>query len=149
VGTLYKITCTNCQDERQLSWGDGMFHLQFQCKYCYKLFNIPRNAPRPNRNGRLVPKFLEKHDFKSLPETPNNEIIRFADEFLKDYIETSSQWKHGDDEWDEYEIEKLISLITCECDSDIVHVTQHLPIETRCKYCGSSEHQKINIGTSD
>ena len=126
-----------------------MFHLQYQCICCSKLFNIPRNAPRPNRNARLVPKFLEKHDFRSAPAIPNNEIIRFTDEYLKNYIETRSQWKLGDDEWDDYEIEKLTSLAKCECDSDMVRVTENLQFEIRCQNCGSSRYQAINIGISD
>lgn len=149
MGTLYKTNCTNCSDERKLSWGDGMFHLQYQCQCCLKQFNIPRKAPRPNRNGREVPKFLEKHDFKSLPPTPSNEIIRFTDENLKAYLEARSQWQHGDDEWDEYELEQLISLVSCDCDSDVVHVTQETLITIACERCGFNNLQMTNIGTSD
>ena len=149
MGILYRITCNRCLDERELSWGDGMFHLQYLCNSCLNLFNIPRKAPRPNRNGREVPKFLEKHDFKSFPPTPINEIIRFTDENLKAYIDARFQWQHGDDEWDEYEIEQLISLVSCDCDSDIIHVTQETPITISCVRCGSINLQKTNIGTSD
>ena len=149
MGTLYKTTCNDCSEECEISWGDGMFHLQFQCKSCLKLFNISRKAPRPNRNGHEVPKFLEKNDFKSLPPTPINEIIRFTDENLKAYIEARSQWQHGDDEWDDYEIQQLISLVSCDCDSDVAHVTQQLPLQTKCKLCGSKRYDAIKVGASD
>lgn len=149
MGTLYKTNCSNCSDERELSWGDGMFHLQYQCKGCLKLCNIPRNAPRQNRNGREVPKFLEKHNFKSLSPIPYSEIIRFTDENLKAYIDARSQWQHGDDEWDDYEIEQLISLVTCDCDSDIVHVNQEDNPQFKCHSCNSTNVLSLMLGTSD
>jgi hypothetical protein len=149
MGTLYKVTCSNCSHVGELSWGDGIFHLQFQCNECLKLFNIPRKAPRANRNGRDVPKFLEKHDFKSLPPTTSNEIIRFSDENLKAYLETRSQWQHGDDEWDNYEIEQLISLVSCDCDSDLTHVSQKNKPQIKCNSCKSSSIHVSIIGTSD
>ena len=149
MGTLYRITCESCQDEHELSWGDGIFHLQFQCKCCLKLFNIPRKAPRPNRNGRDVPKFLEKHDFKSLPPTPINEIVRFTDENLKSYLDARSQWQHGDDEWDAYELEQLFAFNSCDCDADVEHITEQITFKVMCEHCGFSIHQAIKIGTSD
>lgn len=149
MGTLFRVTCNNCSCVKQVSWGDGMFHFQFQCNSCLKLFNIPRKAPRANRKGREVPMFLEKHDFKSLPPTPINEIIRFTDENLKAYLEARSQWQLGDDEWDNYEIEQLISLVSCDCDSDLNHVTQDTSITSACEKCGSINLQMTNIGTSD
>lgn len=149
MGVLYKITCNDCSEEHEISWGEGMFHLQFQCKCCLKLFNIPRKAPRPNRNGREVPKFLEKHDFKSFPPTPNSDIIRFTDENLKAYLDASFQWQHGDDEWDSYEIEQLISLLSCECDDDVTNVNNQTQLHSICFKCGSSNLKFLNIGTSD
>lgn len=149
MGTLYKITCTSCQEERAISWGDGMFHLQFQCNICLKLLTIPRRAPRANRNGREVPKFLEKHDFKSLPPTPINEIIRFTDENLKAYIEARSQWQHGDDEWDSYEIDQLISLVSCNCDADLSKVSEQTSLHSTCLKCDSENLEFVSIGVSD
>jgi len=149
MGTLYKVNCSNCSHVGELSWGDGIFHLQFQCNECLKLFNIPRKAPRANRNGREVPKFLEKHDFKSLPPTPSNEIIRFSDENLKAYLEARSQWQHGDDEWDDYEIEQLISLVSCDCDDDMTRVSDQKQLKLTCIKCGSPNLEYTKMGTSD
>jgi hypothetical protein len=149
VGTLYKIICDSCFDERQLSYGDGMFHLQYQCNSCFKLFNIPRKAPRPNRNGREVPKFLEKHDFKSLPPTPINEIIHFTDEYLNAYLKARSQWCHGGDEWDSYEIGQLISLVSCECNDIVIKISEQSQLRTTCFKCGSLNIDFVKIGASD
>lgn len=149
MGTLYKTACNSCLEEYELSWGDGMFNLQFQCKNCLRLFNIPRNAPRPNRNGRVVPKFLETHDFKSLAPIPNAEITRFTNESLKAYFDTRSQWQHGDDLWDAYEIELLISFIACECNADIRHVNQQENPTASCRKCGSINLRMAGVGISD
>ena len=149
MGTLYKTTCNSCFDERVLSWGDGMFHLQYQCKCCLKLFNIPRKAPRPNRNGREVPKFLEKHNYKSSPSIPINEITRFTDENLKSYIEERSQWRRGDDEWDSYEIDQLISLMPCKCEADFIKVTAETRLHQICLKCGSEKLEFLSVGVSD
>lgn len=126
-----------------------MFHLQYQCNYCLKLLNIPRKAPRANRNGREVPKFLEKHNFKSLPPTPNSEIVRFTDENLKAYIDARSQWQHGDDEWDSYEIDQLISLVSCNCDADLSKVTEQTSLHLTCLKCDSKNLEFVSVGVCD
>ena len=149
MGTLYKVTCSNCSHVGELSWGDGIFHLQFQCNGCLKLFNIPRKAPRRNRNGHEVPKFLEKYNFKTTPPISNEDIIRFTDENLKVYLDARSKWQHGEDEWDDYEIEQLISLVSCECDSDLVHVNQEEIPKFKCHSCNSSNVESLMLGTSD
>ena len=149
MGNLYKTTCISCLDEQMLSWGEGMFHLQFQCICCLKLFNIPRKAPRPNRNGREVPKFLETHNFKSFLSIPINEITRFTDENLKSYIEERSQWLRGDDEWDSYEIDQLISLVACSCDADFSKVTAKTSLHQICLKCGSEKLEFLSVGVSD
>jgi hypothetical protein len=149
MGTLYKVTCSNCSHVGELSWGDGIFHLQFQCNECLKLFNIPRKAPRTNRNGREVPKFLEKQDFKTTPPIPLEGIIRFTDDNLRSYLASRSDWQHGDDEWDDYEIEQLISLVSCECDDDVTKVSDQKQLKLSCTKCGSSNIECIKTGTSD
>jgi hypothetical protein len=149
MGTLYKITCKRCEEIAEVAWGDGMFYLQFQCDSCLKLFHIPRKAPRQNRNGREVPKFLETQSFKTIPSTPIDEITRFTDEELKKYVEKRFQWQTGDDEWDELEIQQLISIASCKCDASFTHVSTMEKMICICQKCGSKNHEKEVVGTVD
>jgi hypothetical protein len=149
MGTLYKITCKRCEEIAEVAWGDGMFYLQFQCDSCLKLFHIPRKAPRQNRNGREVPKFLETQSFKTIPPTPIDEITRFTDEELKKYVENRVQWQKGDDEWDEFEIKQLISIASCKCDALFARVSKIKQMNVSCQKCGSKNHEKEVVGTVD
>lgn len=149
MGTLFHTSCNNCNQEDTLSWGDGIFTIQYQCCTCFKLFNIPRKAPRPNREGRDVPKFLEKSNFKSLAPIPTYEIIRFTEENLMHFLEARTQWQFGDDEWDSFEVEQLIALIACKCDSEVKRVDANLQLRYACKKCSFLDLQLRNIGTTD
>jgi len=149
MAILYKSTCNSCSEEREISWGDGMFYLQYQCDCCLKLFHLPRKAPRQNRNGREVPKFLEKHGFESHPPKSSEEITRFTDKSLKMYLENPTQWQHGDDQWDSYEIEKIISLVSCGCIS-VLHPTSERKIpKLNCQSCNTSRLITHTLGMSD
>ena len=91
----------------------------------------------------------EKHNFKSSPSIPINEITRFTDENLKSYIEERSQWLRGDDEWDSYEIAQLISLMPCKCDADFSKVTAETRLHQICLKCGSEKLEFLSVGVSD
>lgn len=150
MATLYKTTCNSCSEVTEISWGDGMFYLQYQCINCLKLFHLPRKAPRQNRNGREVPKFLEKNSYKSFPPTSNSKIIRFSDEEIHSYLKDQIQWQHGDDEWDAHEIERIIKLVvSCTCDETIKRIDQKKKLDFACQKCGSMSLQKENIGMVD
>jgi len=149
MGTLYKMTCKSCEEIAEVAWGDGMFYLQFQCGSCLKLFHIPRKAPRQNRNGREVPKFLETQSFMTIPSTPIDEITRFTDEELKEYVEKRFQWQTGDDEWDEFEIQQLISLLSCKCDALFTRVSTIKKMIVSCQKCGSTNLKVEVVGMVD
>ena len=149
MGTLYKMTCNSCEEVAELAWGDGMFYLQFQCDSCLKLFQIPRNAPRQNRYGREVPKFLETQSFKTIPPLPIDEITRLTDEELNKYLEKRIQWQQGDDEWDEFEIKKIISLLSCRCDALFTRVSTIKKMIVACQKCGSTNHEVVTVGLVD
>ncbi len=149
MATLYKTRCDSCSEEAEISWGDGMFYLQYQCKCCLKLFHLPRNAPRQNRNGREVPKFLVKDGFKSFPPTPTNQIIRFSVQEIVSYLNNQIQWQYGDDEWDTYEIDQILSLVSCECESDLVATSKEKIPKLKCQTCNSSRLQTHCVGSSD
>ena len=150
MATLYKSTCNSCSEETEISWGDGMFYLQYQCINCLKLFHLPRKAPRKNRNGREVPKFLEKDGYESFPPTQINKVIRFSDEEIHLYLKNQIQWQHGDDEWDAHEVEQLIKLVvSCTCNAAIKRVDQQKKFDFACQKCGSTKLQIENIGVLD
>lgn len=149
MATLYKSTCKSCSEETEISWGDGMFYLQYQCNCCLKLFHLPRKAPRQDRKGRIVPKFLEKHDFKSHLPKSNEEITRLTDADLKTYLSNPTKWRNGDDEWDSYEIEQILSLVSCACKSDLVPTSQEKIPKLKCQTCNSSKLQTHAFGISD
>jgi hypothetical protein len=149
MSTLYKTKCRNCEEQSEVVWGDGMFHIQYQCVGCLKLFNIPRKAPRQNRNGREVPKFLETQSFKTIPPTASDEITRFTIEELKKYFENSFEWQKGDDEWDDFEIQQIISIESCNCRVPLTRVSTMKEMNSTCQKCGSSKLEKKSVGILD
>jgi hypothetical protein len=65
------------------------------------------------------------------------------------WVAIRGQWQFGDDEWDLYEIEELLSFTSCECESEVVHVDGNCSPRYVCKKCNSNDLEFSNIGTSD
>lgn len=141
MAEIYKAICKNCLSEKRILWGDGMYYIQYQCSHCLKTVDIPRYAPRQNREGREVPKFLEKINFHSYPPTPSDEIIRFTDAELNDYLINHVSWQIGDDKWDEFEIQIILQILGCACSSVFERVGRDSSPSTRCDLCISVDFQ--------
>ena len=150
MAILYKAKCCKCSEVTEYSWGHGIFHLQYQCCSCLKLFLLPRKAPRPNRNGLEVPKFLEKNNYKSFPPTQKEKIIRFSDIEIDTYLKNRIQWQYGDDDWDEHEILRLTKQVaSCGCGVTLMLVDQQKQLECACRNCGSKNLKVDAIGIAD
>jgi len=141
MAAIYKAICKNCSSEKRVLWGDGMYYIQYQCSSCLKTINIPRHAPRPNREGREVPKFLETIAFHSYPPTPTDEIIRFTDAELNYHLKNHVRWQVGNDKWDEFEIQKILQILGCECFSTFERVSRDSSPSTKCDTCSSVDFQ--------
>ncbi len=141
MAEIYKAICKNCSSEKSVLWGDGMYYIQYQCSNCLKTVGIPRHAPRPNREGREVPKFLEKDSFYSYPPTPIEEIIRFTDAELEEHLSNHVAWQNGDDEWDEFEVKKILQIRGCKCSSAFERVSRDSSPSTKCESCNSVDFQ--------
>lgn len=137
MATIYKATCKNCSNEEKVLWGDGLFYVQYQCTNCLKTVAIPRHAPRPNREGREVPKFLEKVGFYSYPPTPTVEIRRFTEAELKEHLSNHLAWQNGDDEWDESEVLKILQIMCCDCYASLERVSKDSSPSAKCDSCNS------------
>lgn len=126
------------------------------CKTCGKRSSIPRNAPRPPREGRDVPSFLQTSRYFSLAQIPDAEIRRFKDEELANIDELCKVACSEDaDQWDDFETAKLIAQKNpCQCGGIFDIATKSARISgpnamTRCLVCLSENITSINTGLWD
>ena len=144
MGTIYKCCCSACSHDFTVYDGDGMHSIGLICNGCGKRSSIPRQAPRPPREGREVPSFLQTSRFYSLPPIPDSQITRFSDEELANIDQLNKNFESdGCDHWDGFEIETLISKKNpCACggtvDLESKTSSEFAPnSNTRCPKCNS------------
>ena len=135
-----------CQHEFIVYDGDGMFTLGLICKTCGKRSGIPRRAPRPPREGLVVPKFLQTSRYFSLPPIPEAEILRFTELELANIYELSKTYGlAATDSWDDSEIKALIDRKNpCECNGQVdlaakTEIAGGPNSMTRCPSCRSDQ----------
>ena len=156
MGTTYHCHCNNCRHDFTVWDGDGMRSIGLICKTCGKRSSIPRNAPRPPREGREVPSFLQTSRFFSLPPIPEEEIRRFTDEEMVNIDQLSKNaLEHVADRWDDFEMAALIAYKNpCRC-SGIVDIAAKSArasgpnVMTRCPACLSENITSNNTGLWD
>ena len=126
------------------------------CKICGKRSSIPRNAPRPPREGRNVHSFLQTSRFFSLARIPDAEIRRFTDEELTNIDEVcKTAFSEDTDQWDDFETAKLIAQKNpCQCNGIVDLAAKSARPDgpnamTRCPACHSDQVTSKNIGTWD
>ena len=156
MGTTYHCYCNNCHHDFTVYDGDGMRSIGLICKTCGKRASIPRNAPRPPREGRDVPSFLQTSRYFSLPPIPDEQIRRFTDEELADIEQAFNTGGTEDiDQWDDFELAKLISLkAPCQCETSIDFASKTVSncgpnTLTRCPACRSCQIEAKNVGLWD
>jgi hypothetical protein len=156
MGTIYKCFCSACSHDFTIYDGDGMHSIGLICNGCGKRSSIPRQAPRPPREGRDVPSFLQTSRFYSLPPIPDSEITRFTDEGLANIDQLNkSSGSEGGDRWDDFEIATLINVKNpCLC-GGVVDLeskskrTGDPNAMTRCPACRSDQINTTNTGAWD
>lgn len=126
------------------------------CSSCGKRSSVPRHAPRPPREGRHVPGFLQTSRYFSLPPIPDEQIRRFTDEELANIeLASKSGSEEGYDQWDEFEMAKLVALkAPCQCEATTAFASKtasnHGPNTlTRCPACRSIQIEGKNVGVWD
>lgn len=156
MGLAYQCHCLACEHDFTVYYGDGMHSIGLICSSCGKRSSVPRHAPRPPREGRHVPSFLQTSRFFSLPPIPAEKIRRFTDEELANIEQVFKSGSEADsDQWDAIEMAKLIALkASCQCGStkDFASKTandQGPNTLTRCPACGASQIEAKNVGTWD
>ena len=149
MASLYSCMCTNCKTQFQRSWGGGMRYRQIVCTSCNEYLIIPRYAPRENREEQSVPIFLEKHDFKSRAKIDYENIRRFPKGELRSFLNDRSNWRIGNDFWDDFELLDVFKqLKKCSCNVEFEDVSDE-SIFILCPVCTSSLVELTLIGTSD
>jgi hypothetical protein len=144
MGTIYKCCCNACSNDFTIYDGDGMHSIGLICIGCGKRSSVPRCAPRPPREGREVPSFLQTSRFYSLPPIPDMEIRRFTDEEFTNINQLHKTFgSEGGDRWDGFEITTLIDKKNpCLCggtvDLESKTSSEFAPnSNTRCPKCNS------------
>ena len=156
MGVVYQCKCKACGNGFVIHDGDGMRKLGLICNTCGQRSYIPRQAPRPPREGREVPSFLQTSQFFTLPPIPDAQIKRFtADELANiDQLATSSG-AYEVDRWDGFEMAALIAHKNpCEC-GGLVNLAKETErtggpnTMTRCPSCQSNELTATATGVWD
>ena len=149
MASLYNCICTDCNNQFQETWGGGMRYRHLICTVCADFFSIPRYAPRDNREEQVVPKFLEKHEFKSRPKINYENVRRFTQEELEIFLKDRSSWCLGDDSWDDFELQEVLKVLRkCSCNAEFKDVSDE-KVFIRCTSCTSLLVKRTLIGTSD
>ena len=156
MGTIYKCCCSACSHDFTIYDGDGMHSIGLICNGCGQRSGIPRHAPRPPREGRDVPSFLQTSRYFSLPPISEAEIRRFtAQELLNIYEIGKSAGSEDTDRWDDFELAALIAQKNpCECNGlvDLAAKTKGTGgpnAMTRCPACRSDQITATNAGAWD
>ena len=144
MGTIYKCCCSACSHDFTVYDGDGMHSIGLICNGCGKRSSVPRQAPRPPREGRDVPSFLQTSRYFSLPPIPDADIRRFtAKELLNIEALCKTSGLEDTDQWDEFETAALIAQKNpCQC-GGTVDLESNTSSElapnsnTRCPKCNS------------
>jgi hypothetical protein len=93
---------------------------------------------------------LEKNNYKSIPPTKFEKIIRYSDVEIESYLNDRIQWQYGDDEWDEHEISQLTKQVaSCGCGVSLKRVEQQNQFECACIKCGSTNLKIDTVGIGD
>jgi hypothetical protein len=156
VGATYQCRCNTCSHDFTIHDGDGMRTIGLICIECGHHSSIPRHAPRPPREGRDVPSFLQTSRFFSLPPIPDAEIKRFTDEEFANIDELSKAAEvESTDRWDDFEISALIEQKNpCQCGGrfDLAAKTARTGTPnamTRCPACRSDQITATSTGVWD
>ena len=156
MGTIYQCRCNACSNDFTIYGGDGMHSMGLICNGCGNRSSIPRHAPRPPREGRNVPRFLQTSRFYSLPPIPDTKIRRFTDEELANINQLHNTFgSEGCDRWDDFEMASLIEKKNpCQCGGvvDLESKTKWTGSSnamTRCPACRSDQITATNTGAWD
>ena len=156
MGSVYLCSCKTCSHTFKIIDGDGMRSLGLMCHTCGQRASIPRHAPRPPREGREIPSFLQTSRFVSLPPIPDAEIQRFTDkEFANIELLSKAAGVENTDRWDDFEIGALIEQKNpCQCGSrfDLAAKTARTGdpnAMTRCPACRSDQITATSTGMWD
>jgi hypothetical protein len=156
MGATYQCHCNKCSHEFTLNDGDGIQSLGLICNVCGQRASIPRQAPRPPREGRDVPSFLQTSSFFSLPPIPDAEIKRFTnEEFTNIELLCKAAGVENTDRWDDFEFSALIEQKNpCKCGGrfDLAAKTAGTGgpnAMTRCPVCRSDQITATNTGMWD
>jgi hypothetical protein len=156
MGTTFRCRCETCHHDFTVYDGNGMRSLGLICNGCGHRSSIPRQAPRPPREGRDVPSFLQTSRFFSLPPIPDAEIKRFTDEEFANIDELSKATEvENTDRWDDFEIAALIEQKNpCQCGGrfDLAAKTVGTGAPnamTRCPACRSDQITATSTGMWD
>ena len=156
MGTTYQCHCNACSHNFTVYDGDGMRAIGLICKGCGQRSDIPRHAPRPPREGRDVPSFLQTSRYFSLPPITEAEIRRFTDQELLNIIDICKTAGSEDtDRWDDFEIAALIAQKNpCQCSGQFVLAaktarTSDPNAMTRCPDCRSVQITATSTGAWD
>lgn len=156
MGTIYQCRCNACSHDFAVYDGDGMRTLGLICNGCGQRSSIPRKAPRPPREGREVPSFLQTSRYFSLPPIRDADIRRFTAEELLNIDALCKPTGHEDtDLWDDFETTALIvQKNPCQCGGrvDLAAKTARtgtLNAMTRCPACKSNQITSRSTGMWD
>ena len=156
MGTIYKCCCVECSNNFIVYDGDGMHRIGLICSSCGQRSGFPRQAPRPPREGRDVPRFLQTSRFNSLQPIPEIEIRRFTGDELANIDQLhNSLGSDGCDRWDDFEIVAFINKKNpCQCGGsvDFESKTKRAGgpnFMTRCPACRSDQITATNTGIWD
>jgi hypothetical protein len=133
-----------------------MHSLGLICNTCGQRSSIPRQAPRPPREGRDVPSFLQTSRYFSLPPIPDADIRRFTvEELLNIDALCKTSGSEDTDQWDDLEMAALIALKNpCQCSGQFDFATKTARTGgpnamTHCPACRSDQITATNTGTWD
>jgi len=156
MGLIYRCICETCNHVFTVYDGEGIRVTGLICNTCGKRSNFPRNAPRPPREGREVPSFLQTSRLFSLARIPDAEIRRFTDEELTNIDEVcKTAFSDDTDQWDDFETAKLIAQKNpCQCHGIVDLAAKAARPDgpnamTRCPACRSDQVTSKNTGTWD
>jgi len=156
MGAIYKCKCNECSHDFTVYDGDGMRYLGLICNTCGDRSSITRHAPRPPREGRDVPSFLQTSRFFSLPPIPEAEIKRFTgEEFANIELLCKAAGDENTDLWDDFEIAALIEQKNpCKCGGRVELAAKTARAGgsnamTRCPACRSDQITATNTGIWD
>ncbi len=129
----FNCKCLNCGHDFHVTEGGGMTSTVYWCDSCGNTHLQPRYAPRLMRNGLRLPSTL-KREFKHwqnifgdratiaddgsfcVAELSSEQVERFAEGFLIDYLSEPERWGRSGDCWDEHERALMLQLRgACSC----------------------------------